>query len=240
MIAGSETTWHSHPFISSAIQKLRTIKPYKIILFGSRAYGKPNEDSDIDLIVVLNQRGISKTYREKQEKRKLVHKELLPIEREVSLDTLVYTRDEWTEFLKQQSAFSKLVNREGVLLYEDNHAWMAESGKRRPGCERWNYWNPHLTNIVAFHAQQSIEKTFKAVLEESRNDVPKTHSLVRLYALAKDKLNVEIDELLLAEINDVYIDARYPGELGLMPYGKPSLVKRVKGSSTSLNGSMMK
>ena len=81
----------------------------------------------------------------------------------------------------------------------------------------------HLTNIVAFHAQQSIEKTFKALLEENSEDVPKTHSLVRLYALAKEKIDFEIDELLLAEINDVYIDTRYPGELGLVPYGKPSL-----------------
>ena len=82
---------------------------------------------------------------------------------------------------------------------------------------------PHLTNIVAFHAQQSIEKTFKAVLEEFGENVPKIHSLVRLYTLVREKNSLEVDELLLAEINDVYIDARYPGELGLLPYGKPSL-----------------
>lgn len=82
---------------------------------------------------------------------------------------------------------------------------------------------PHLTNIVAFHSQQSIEKTFKAILEEFDENVPKIHSLVRLYALVRDKISLKPDELLLAEINDVYIDARYPGELGLLPYGKPSL-----------------
>ena len=122
MVLSKEIEWDKYPFIPNLIKKLKSIKPYKVILFGSHAYGEPREDSDIDLIVVLNQRGISQTYREKQEKRKLVHQELLPIEREVSLDTLVYTRDEWTEFLNQGSAFSKLVNREGVLLYEDNHA----------------------------------------------------------------------------------------------------------------------
>ena len=82
---------------------------------------------------------------------------------------------------------------------------------------------PHLTNIVAFHSQQSIEKSFKAILEEYNENVPRIHSLVRLYALVKDKFKISVDELLLAEINDVYIDARYPGELGLLPYGKPSL-----------------
>lgn len=117
-------TWESHPYIPSIVKKLKAIKPYKIILFGSHAYGKAQADSDIDLIVVLNKKGISKTYQEKSQKRKIVHKELLPIEREVSLDTLVYTRDEWTQFLKQNSAFSKPVNRKGVVLYESKHSRM--------------------------------------------------------------------------------------------------------------------
>ena len=125
MVLRKENTWENHPYIPLVIKKLKTIKPYKIILFGSHAYGKVQENSDIDLIVILNQKGISKSYREKQEKRKLVHKELLSVERETPLDTLVYTRDEWTEFLKQESAFSKLIRQKGVLLYEDNHARMA-------------------------------------------------------------------------------------------------------------------
>ncbi len=29
-------------------------KPYKIILFGSYAYGEPDENSDIDLVVVVD------------------------------------------------------------------------------------------------------------------------------------------------------------------------------------------
>ncbi len=86
----------------------------------------------------------------------------------------------------------------------------------------------HLTNIVAFHCQQAIEKTFKAVIEENGEEVPRIHNLVRLYNLIKDRLAVEINELVLKEISDVYIEARYPGELGLLPYGIPTIedVKR--------------
>ena len=29
-------------------------QPHQIILFGSYAYGRPNEDSDVDLLVVLS------------------------------------------------------------------------------------------------------------------------------------------------------------------------------------------
>lgn len=34
------------------IERLKPLKPSKVILFGSYAYGTPNEDSDIDLYLV--------------------------------------------------------------------------------------------------------------------------------------------------------------------------------------------
>mgnify|MGYP001371865132 CR=1 FL=1 len=38
-----------------------------------------------------------------------------------------------------------------------------------------------LTHIVAFHAEQCVEKAFKAVLEEKCMEIPKIHNLVTLY-----------------------------------------------------------
>ncbi len=81
----------------------------------------------------------------------------------------------------------------------------------------------HLTNIAAFHCQQAIEKSFKAILEEHDEVVPRVHNLVRLYNLVKEKLNFTADELALKEISDIYTEARYPRELGLFPYGKPTV-----------------
>jgi len=41
-----------------AIDRLaRNLKPEKIILFGSYAYGTPTPDSDVDLLIVANSRG---------------------------------------------------------------------------------------------------------------------------------------------------------------------------------------
>lgn len=40
--------------INSLIAPLRAMKPEKIVLFGSYAYGHPSEDSDIDLLVVTD------------------------------------------------------------------------------------------------------------------------------------------------------------------------------------------
>ena len=39
---------------SQIVQALLPLKPDKIILFGSYAYGEPNEDSDIDLFLIKN------------------------------------------------------------------------------------------------------------------------------------------------------------------------------------------
>jgi predicted nucleotidyltransferase len=41
--------------VSQIVDKIiREYQPKKIILFGSYAYGEPNEDSDIDLLIVKN------------------------------------------------------------------------------------------------------------------------------------------------------------------------------------------
>ncbi len=78
-----------------------------------------------------------------------------------------------------------------------------------------------LTNIVAFHCQQCLEKCFKAVIEEQGKPSIKSHDLLRLQVNANIQL-AETETTLLEIINEVYIDARYPGDLGLLPHGKPT------------------
>ncbi|MFO3796695.1 MAG: HEPN domain-containing protein, partial [Anaerolineales bacterium] len=55
--------------------------------------------------------------------------------------------------------------------------------------------------------------------------VPKDHSTIRLYGLAADLLKAELDPDILTDLDDLYIDARYPGELGLLPYGRPTVLR---------------
>ncbi len=80
-----------------------------------------------------------------------------------------------------------------------------------------------MTNIVAFHCQQCIEKSFKAVLEESGLDVPKVHDLIKLNGETKKIKDFEFNEDALDILSRVYIEARYPSELGLLPGGKPTV-----------------
>jgi len=82
--------------------------------------------------------------------------------------------------------------------------------------------SPHLTGVVAFHAQQCVEKCLKAVAEERKGTVPRVHDLRRLWELVADQFHGVLDVDLLRELTDVYTDRRYPGELGLLPSGKPT------------------
>ncbi|WP_456324126.1 HEPN domain-containing protein [Desulfonauticus submarinus] len=85
----------------------------------------------------------------------------------------------------------------------------------------------YLTPSTAFHTHQAIEKSFKAIFEDRGKRIPRVHDLELLYAKIQ-KMGITfrgIDENILLEVNEVYIDSRYPCEVGLMPYGLPSLEK---------------
>jgi len=83
--------------------------------------------------------------------------------------------------------------------------------------------NENLTHLSAFHAQQAIEKSFKAIIEEFDLGFTKTHSLEMLYNKVKEKIFPVINTDLFVLLDQLYIDARYPGEMGLLPEGKPSI-----------------
>ena len=81
---------------------------------------------------------------------------------------------------------------------------------------------PPLTGVVAFHAQQCVEKCLKAVAEERAGTVPRVHDLRRLWEVVAGQFPKVLDVDLLRELTDVYTDCRYPGDLGLLPSGKPT------------------
>jgi len=83
--------------------------------------------------------------------------------------------------------------------------------------------NPILTNIIAFHSQQAIEKSIKAIIEEFGIAFTKTHNLQTLLIRIEQVILMSFNELIISELDRLYIDARYPGDLGLMPHGKPTL-----------------
>lgn len=61
-------------------------------------------------------------------------------------------------------------------------------------------------------------------MEKHEETVPNIHNLITLYGRVEKHLSAEIDVDLdmLDRLNELYIDARYPGARGLLPEGKPS------------------
>ena len=80
-----------------------------------------------------------------------------------------------------------------------------------------------LTHIVAFHAQQAIEKALKAVIEEFELGNFKSHSLKTLMGIISNHIEIDIEEEVIAALESLYIESRYPGSIGLLPEGKPTI-----------------
>jgi predicted nucleotidyltransferase len=88
-------------------------RPQKVILFGSYAYGKPNYDSDIDLLVIMPYVGRN-------------HDQAVAIRRSLDsampIDLLVRTAEQVQERIDMEDFFMREIVRDGKVLYEKDHA----------------------------------------------------------------------------------------------------------------------
>ena len=90
----------------------RRLKPKSIILFGSYAYGKPTDDSDVDLLVVMKGKG-------RPQDRALQLRRT--VEADFPMDLIVRTPAEMRRRLSWGDWFLKEVVEKGVVLYEAAH-----------------------------------------------------------------------------------------------------------------------
>jgi predicted nucleotidyltransferase len=102
---------------SEIIKRLKPLNPNKIILFGSYAYGTPNEDSDIDLYVVTNDDFIPQSYKEDSEIYKKVSTKIRDIRDIVAIDLIVHTQTMYKKALEINQFFVKEILTNGVKLY---------------------------------------------------------------------------------------------------------------------------
>jgi predicted nucleotidyltransferase len=91
----------------------REFQPDRIILFGSYAYGSPNDDSDVDLLVILP--FIGKPVRKAIEIRTKVNPRI-PVE------LVVRTPQQVAERIANNDWFMQEIVEKGRVLYETNHA----------------------------------------------------------------------------------------------------------------------
>ena len=185
---------------------VREFTPLQVILFGSYAYGTPTEDSDVDLLVVMD---IPKSeFRNKavEIRQRIPHR--------FSLDLLVRSPKEIASRVSYNDWFLQEITEKGDFLYGSDADYTI--GNRRGTSntvkKKQDRMNPlTLESIekaeedydmaalarqasrpfhdsICFHAQQCIEKYLKAWLQETDVPVPRTHDLEELLVLIEPTL----------------------------------------------------
>ena len=93
------------------VEKLKPLDAQKIILFGSYAYGTPNEDSDLDICII-------KDYKSKIEEKRKVRKLLDDIS--MPLDILVVNNEYYNSHSDENWLNTALYDArfKGEVLYE--------------------------------------------------------------------------------------------------------------------------
>jgi uncharacterized protein len=96
-------------------------RPEQIILFGSRAYGTPNPESDVDLLVIMPARD--------------QHGQAVRIRWRLAapfpLDLIVRTPQQVRWRLKEGESFLTTILSKGKVLYEKDHARVGKEGRAR-------------------------------------------------------------------------------------------------------------
>ena len=98
------------------VERLKPLDPDKIILFGSYAYGTPNEDSDIDLYVVTKDEFIPQNFKENNEFHLKVANIMKEISEKYPTDLITHTKAMHNKFVNMNSMFSRKILRDGVSL----------------------------------------------------------------------------------------------------------------------------
>jgi HEPN domain-containing protein len=91
-----------------------------------------------------------------------------------------------------------------------------------------NTEDPEATGAIAVFCQQAVEKYLKAYLIEYSIVFPKTHDLLNLYNKVKTIRDWNIDEIILASLNGLYIKTRYPSDIGAMSNGNMPTLEETK------------
>lgn len=211
---------------------VRAAHPEMVILFGSRAYGDPRPDSDLDLLVVMdNESGLAEQV--EALRKSFPH---LPI----SLDIQTRTPSQVTQRLEMGDEFMQTIVGRGQKLYplrvkngfSRQVQTVLERGKSQPMnnaplVQEWvekaegdfegaKMWARRKANFrpekLCWDCQQCVEKYFKAFLTRHRVVFERIHELDKLHDLC---LSVDSDFRLIrdltaeADICDPRI--RYPG-----------------------------
>ncbi len=202
---------------------VREFAPLQVILFGSYAYGTPTEESDVDLLVVMDIRE-SETRRQAVEiGQRITHR--------FSMDLLVRSPEEIAYRVSYNDWFLREITEKGEVLYNAvgffkkplkkekfpmnplTLEWIQKAeGDDAMMHQSYESSNP-IYDGICFHAQQYIEKYLKAWLQEANISFTKTHNLKELLDMIVPTLPAwRAWQPELSTLSRHAVDFRYPGK----------------------------
>lgn len=104
--------------LNEIIENLLAVDPSKIILFGSYAKNVFDEESDVDLVVILDTDMIPQTYDHKLKLKVHVRDSIYELSRKIPIDLIVYTNGEFELLKKQRTSFYNEIMETGKVIYE--------------------------------------------------------------------------------------------------------------------------
>ncbi len=202
---------------------VREFSPLQVILFGSYAYGTPTEDSDVDLLVVMD-------IPESETRRQAV--EILQrIPRRFSMDLLVRSPEEVAYRISHNDWFLREITEKGDVLYKSINflpkllkkekclmnpltlEWAQKAERDYAAIALHHGAEDPDFDIICFHAQQCIEKYLKAWLQEANIPIIRSHDLLALLDLIIPTIPSwrawQSDFLVIAPYA---VEFRYPGK----------------------------
>ena len=202
---------------------VREFAPLQVILFGSYAYGTPTEDSDVDLLVVMD-------IPESETRRQTVEiRQRIP--RRFPMDLLVRSPEEIAYRISYNDWFLREITEKGEVLYgsiqflkpplEKERTSMnpltSEWGQKAEGdfvsAQQLHQGQEPIYDVICFLAQQSIEKYLKAWLQEANIPFSKTHDLETLLDLIVPTIPAwRVWSADFSTISEHAVDPRYPGK----------------------------
>lgn len=81
----------------------------KLVVFGSRAHGNPQPDSDLDLMIVADVTGSA------AERCRFIGSTLIDLA--IPMDLVIYTGEEYEQYRTWKSSVAAIADREGIVLY---------------------------------------------------------------------------------------------------------------------------
>jgi len=106
-------------FVKEVAERFRT---ERIVLFGSYAYGTPNPDSDVDVLVIMSHRG---PWHHQSARIRLAVSAPFPMDLLVRSSAEIVRRIKWNDF------FLKEIVEKGLVLHASDDPRMGAQGRRR-------------------------------------------------------------------------------------------------------------